>query len=54
LDQFCETEIEDLYVLISGDEEIVGFEIAMDDASRVCGREPAGDLRSVLDRLATR
>ncbi len=39
LDEFCQTEVEDLDAIVSGDEEIVRFQIAMDDALFVRGGE---------------
>ena len=52
--QLGEAEVEDLYVTIAGDEEILRFQIAMDDVPLVRGGEPASDLRRVIERLARR
>ena len=36
---------------VSGDEEILGLQVAMDDALPVCGGEPPGDLKRVVHSL---
>ncbi len=54
LDEFGETEIQNLRQAVGGDEQVLGLEIAMEDAPRVSGRKAAGDLHANLDRLASR
>ena len=45
-----EPEVEDLDVLVPGDEDVLGLEVAVDDALRVGGRQTFGDLDAVLHR----
>jgi hypothetical protein len=49
-----QAEVEDLDAAVSSDEQVVGFEIAMDDASFVRGAEAVGDLNGVIDGLPGR
>ena len=44
-----ETEVENLHTSIGGDEDVLGFEIAMDDAAGVGGREACHHLMDQLD-----
>src|ERR1041385_700367 len=44
LPQFGESEVENLRMTIGRDHDVVGFEIAMDDAGVVCLRESFGDV----------
>src|SRR5262245_65050844 len=52
--QLGQTEIENLDAVVFGDEKVFRFEVAMDDAPGVSGRQSAGDLLSVINRLALR
>src|SRR5262249_1653596 len=52
--QLRETEVEDLDAPVFREEHVLGLQIAMDDALVVRGRQAAGDLHAVLDRLADR
>ena len=45
----CEAEVEDLDVAVLGDEDVLGFQIAMDDPALVSGREALSDLQSPFD-----
>ncbi len=54
LDQFGEAEIKNLRQAVAGDEQVLGLEIAMEDAPRVSGGKAAGDLHANLDRFASR
>ena len=47
-----EAEVEDLHAAVPGDEDVLGLEIAVDDAVVVGGRQAVGDLHRVLERLA--
>src|SRR5215468_7895387 len=49
LDQLCQPEIQNLDPVIIGDEEIVRFEVAMNDSLFVGGGESVSDLYCVLD-----
>ena len=49
-----QTEVEHLDVSVAGDDDVGRLEIAMDDVPVVCGRERAGNLRPVFDRLSRR
>src|SRR6185436_8242857 len=53
-DQFGETEVEDLYAAVSRYENVIWFEIAMDDAAFVSSRKPASDLHRVFGRAPRR
>jgi hypothetical protein len=50
----CETEVQDFDAIVAGDEDVVGLEIAVNDAFFVGGGEAFGDLESVLDQFAAR
>ena len=52
--QLGQSEIEDLHQAASRDEDVLGFEIPVNDAFLVSGSHPVGDLNGVLDRLAFR
>ena len=52
LEQLGDVEVEDLHPPFAGDEDVVGLEIAVEDALLVRRREAAGDLDRVVDRLA--
>ncbi|OQA36501.1 MAG: hypothetical protein BWY56_01393 [Acidobacteria bacterium ADurb.Bin340] len=52
--QFRESEIQDLGPPIQGDEDVFRFEIPVDDAPAVGGREAVCDLKGDLDGLAHR
>ena len=45
-----QSEIEDLHLPIAGDEDVLRFEIAMNDAAVVCRREASADLHRVVQR----
>ena len=47
-----EPEVQKLHAAVSGHEDVVGLQIAVDDSLRVGGREGLRDLDRVLDRLA--
>lgn len=49
-----EAEVQDLHVAIGRDEDVLGLEVAMDDAALVSGRKTAGDLHAVLDGATQR
>ena len=51
-EQFGQAEVQNLHAAVVGDEDVLGFQIAMDDALVVRGRETVGDLERVLDGLA--
>jgi hypothetical protein len=50
--QFGETEIQNLDPAVLGDEEVFGFQVAVNDAFFVGGCDAMGDLNSVVDGLA--
>ena len=50
----CQTEVEDFDAIVASDEDVVGLEIAVDDAFFVGGGEAFGDVESVLDQFAAR
>ena len=52
--QLREPEVEDLDAAVFGDEEVLGFQVAMDDPLLVRRREPARDLGRVVEHLAYR
>ena len=54
LDELGEAEIENFHAAIAREENVVGLEIAVDDAFVVRGGEAAGDLVCDLERLARR
>ena len=45
LRQLGQAEVEDLDAPVPGDEQVLGLQVAVDDALVVGGGEPAGDLR---------
>ena len=47
-----ETEIQDLERAVAGDEQILGFQIPVDDAPLMRGRKPGSDLSRIFDGLA--
>jgi hypothetical protein len=53
LRELCQTEVENLDAVIPGNEDVLGLEIAMDDASIVGRCESARQLKSKLNRLAS-
>ena len=54
VDRLGQTEVEDLDLVVARDHHVLGLEIAMDDAARVRGRNPPGDLQRVGDRAPRR
>ena len=52
--QLGQTEIEDFDPVISGDEEVLRFQIAMDDPFLVSGGKPGSYLLRILDGPARR
>ena len=54
LRQFRQSEIEDLDAPVLGDENVLGFQVAMDDSLLVRRRQSVRDLHAVLDRLTLR
>ena len=54
LRQLGEAEVEDLDAPVLRDEDVLGLQVAMDDALLVRRREAVGDLRRVVDRPALR
>ena len=48
-----DTEVHDADLTLAVDHDVVRLEIAMDDTSRVRGRQPRGELARDLDRLST-
>jgi hypothetical protein len=53
LRELCQTEVENLDAVIPGDEDVLGLEIAMDDASIVGRGESPRELKRKLDGLAS-
>src|SRR5262249_31517601 len=51
LRQLGETKVENLYAAIISNEDVVGFEIAMDDSLVVRCRESVGDLQRVINSV---
>jgi hypothetical protein len=49
-----DAEVQDLQLPVLGDEEVLGLQVAMDDAFGVSGRESAGALQAQPDGLAQR
>ena len=49
-----QAEVQDLDPPVAGDEEVLGLEVAVDDALGVRGGEPPRDLDRVVERLAQR
>ena len=54
LRQLRQAEVEDLDAAVGRDEEVVGLQVAVDDALFVRGRERLDDLDGVVERLAQR
>ena len=54
LGQFRQAEVEDLDAALPGHEEVLGFQVAVDDAFFVSGRQAVGDLDRVVDCPARR
>ena len=54
LGQLGEAEVEDLDAASSGDEEVLGLQVPVDDPFLVRRRQALGDLPRALDRLARR
>ena len=54
LGELCETEVENLDLVIPGDEHVLGFQIAMRDPLVVRRREAVRDVKRQLNRLADR
>ena len=50
--EFREAKVENLDAALARDEQILWFQIAMHDASGVCGGKTMRDLNSVVDDLA--
>ena len=50
----CETEVQDLHAAIGGDEDILRFQIAMDDPLLVCGGQTICDISADLQHLPDR
>src|SRR5438105_1606959 len=50
----CQTEIEQLYSAIAGDEDVLRFQVAMHDTFVVRGGEPTGDLERIINSFAER
>ena len=46
VDQFRDAEVQDLHPAVAGEEQVLGLQIAMDDAAGVSSRESARDLRA--------
>jgi hypothetical protein len=49
-----EPEVEDLHPSAAGDEDVLGPEVAMNDAAGVCGGQTAGDMLGDLEGLSAR
>src|SRR5436190_1465819 len=54
LDQLRQPEVEDLHTRVLGDEHVLRFEVAVDDALVVSGGQAVCDLNGDVDRLARR
>src|SRR5437899_2036114 len=54
LSEFRNAEVENFYAAIIGDEDVVGFQIAMNDSFLMCGGKPVRDLARVLNHSALR
>ena len=50
----CQPEVENLGAAVARDEHVLRLQVAVNHAARVCGGEPRGDLRAVIDRLPWR
>ena len=49
--QFRHTEVQDLHAAIAREEQVLGLQVAMDDATLVRGGESPGDLHGEVDGL---
>ena len=47
-----QAEVENLHAVVGRHEQVLRFQVAMDDPFPVCGGESCGDLLRVLNRLA--
>ena len=54
LHQLRQSEVQNLDAPVFRDENVFRLQIAMDDSLLVRGREPVGDLHSILERLPLR
>ena len=54
MSQLGEAEVEDLDPAVPRDEEVLGFQVAVDDSLLVRGREPMRDLRGIFEGFALR
>src|SRR6185295_13732110 len=52
LSEFGESEVEDLHVAFGTDDDVLGFDVAMDDAGVVCGSETVGNLDRDVEYVA--
>ena len=52
LGEFGEAEVEDLHVAFGADHDVLGFDVAMDDACFVCGNECFGNLNRDVEHVA--
>jgi hypothetical protein len=52
--QFRESEVENLRTAVVRDHDVIGLEIAMDDAGGMRGGQSVGNLRGEVDRLPPR
>ena len=50
VEEFCESEVEHFHLPARRDHNVTGFDVAMNDAARVCGRERFGGLQSDRQR----
>ena len=50
-DEFGESEVENLRVAVAAEHQVLGFEIAMNDAELVRARETGGDLNRDVESL---
>ena len=50
--EFGETEVENFHDAIAAKHDVVGLDVAMDDADAVSGAKGTGDLNSDVDRFA--
>jgi hypothetical protein len=53
-DGFRETEVENLHATVGGDEDVLGFQVAMDNPLVMSRRQPVGDRRREIDGLEER
>src|SRR6266496_4680663 len=50
--QLCQTEIQNLYFALSGDEDICRFDVAMNNSLSVCSVESVRDLNADVNQVA--